>query len=89
MNPISKQRLVGSLLLMGLAVVFWPIIFVQPIVNRPINLSAAPAPPRPGPSARSGPPPPRRALWAGSRPLERDQPCRMVRLVRAVVWAVV
>ncbi len=45
MNPISKQRLVGSLLLMGLAVVFWPIIFVQPSVDKSINLSAAPVPP--------------------------------------------
>ncbi len=62
MNPISKQRLVGSLLLMGLAVVFWPIIFVQPIVNRPINLSAAPAPPVIDASPLAGPQSPRAKL---------------------------
>jgi DedD protein len=30
MNDILKQRLVGALILVALAVVFWPIIFVEP-----------------------------------------------------------
>lgn len=45
MNPIIKQRLVGSLLLVALAIVFWPIIFVQPTSDRPFV--GAPIPDRP------------------------------------------
>jgi len=46
MNPIIKQRLVGTLVLLALGVVFWPIIFVEPEVSSPITLE--PMPPRPG-----------------------------------------
>lgn len=46
MNPIIKQRLVGTVVLLALGVVFWPIIFVEPEVSSPITLE--PMPPRPG-----------------------------------------
>lgn len=45
MSPIIKQRLVGSILLVALAIVFWPIIFVQPTQNSPLVLSPVPTPP--------------------------------------------
>ena len=45
MTPIVKQRLVGAAVLLALAIVFWPIIFVQPTVDTPLRLSQAPTPP--------------------------------------------
>lgn len=39
MNEILKQRLVGALILIALGVVFWPIIFVEP-VDKPLGESA-------------------------------------------------
>lgn len=45
MSPILKQRLVGFILLIALAIVFWPIIFVQPDSDSPLAL--APVPERP------------------------------------------
>ena len=38
MNPILKQRLVGSLVLVALGIVFWPLIFVTPDQRDPISL---------------------------------------------------
>ncbi len=45
MDPIIKQRLVGTLVLIALGIVFWPIIFVQPDTDDSIALE--PMPPRP------------------------------------------
>jgi len=45
MPPIIKQRLVGAVVLVALAIVFWPIIFVQPTTDSPMVL--APTPPKP------------------------------------------
>lgn len=45
MNEILKQRLVGALILIALGVVFWPIIFVEP-VSKPLG-EAAQVPVRP------------------------------------------
>ena len=45
MTPIVKQRLVGAAVLLALAIVFWPIIFVQPTVDTPLRLSQAAKPP--------------------------------------------
>lgn len=45
MTPIIKQRLVGAAVLSALAIVFWPIIFVQPTVDQPLRLSEAATPP--------------------------------------------
>lgn len=45
MDSVFRQRLVGTLVLVALGVVFWPIIFVEPLENRPIEL--APVPERP------------------------------------------
>ncbi len=45
MTPIVKQRLVGAAVLLALAIVFWPIIFVQPTVDTPLRLSQAATPP--------------------------------------------
>ena len=38
MNPILRQRLVGTLVLVALGVVFWPLIFVVPDQRDPISL---------------------------------------------------
>ena len=38
MNPILRQRLVGTLVLVALGVVFWPLIFVTPDQRDPISL---------------------------------------------------
>ena len=38
MNPILRQRLVGTLVLVALGVVFWPLIFVMPDQRDPISL---------------------------------------------------
>ena len=45
MDPIIKQRLVGSLVLLALGVVFWPIIFVE--APPPQLVVMAPMDPRP------------------------------------------
>lgn len=45
MNSVLRQRLVGTLVLIALGVVFWPIIFVEPPEDAPMEL--APPPPRP------------------------------------------
>ncbi len=45
MNEILKQRLVGALILIALGVVFWPVIFVEP-VDKPLG-EAAQVPVRP------------------------------------------
>ena len=45
MNSLLRQRLVGTLVLVALGVVFWPIIFVQPPEQAPMELK--PIPPRP------------------------------------------
>lgn len=45
MDPIIRQRLVGTLVLLALGIVFWPIIFVTPEVDQPLVLE--PMPPRP------------------------------------------
>ena len=45
MSPIIKQRLVGSIVLVALAILFWPIIFVQPTNDSPLVLPAVPTPP--------------------------------------------
>ena len=38
MNPILRQRLVGTLVLVALGVVFWPLIFVTPNQRDPISV---------------------------------------------------
>lgn len=38
MNPILRQRLVGTLVLVALGVVFWPLIFVTPDQRDPISV---------------------------------------------------
>ena len=38
MNPILRQRLVGTLVLVALGVVFWPLIFVTPDQSDPISV---------------------------------------------------
>ena len=45
MKQIIRQRLVGALVLLALAVVFWPIIFVTPQTDEPFTVN--PMPPRP------------------------------------------
>jgi len=46
MNPILRQRLVGALVLVALCVVFWPIVFVEPVDQQPIELRPTPERPR-------------------------------------------
>ena len=38
MDPLFRQRLVGTLVLVALGVVFWPLIFVTPDIREPIVL---------------------------------------------------
>ena len=38
MDPLLKQRLVGTLVLVALGVVFWPLIFVTPQDRDPVVL---------------------------------------------------
>ncbi len=45
MNEILKQRLVGALILIALAVVFWPIIFVEPGGRTAMEPGRIPTPP--------------------------------------------
>lgn len=45
MDSVSKQRLVGTLVLIALGVVFWPIIFVEPDSVQPIVLEPMPLQP--------------------------------------------
>ena len=45
MDSVVRQRLVGTLVLVALGVVFWPIIFVEPRDQQPIELSPMPARP--------------------------------------------
>ena len=40
MNPLTKQRLVGTVVLVALGIVFWPLIFDAPDVHDPIALKA-------------------------------------------------
>ena len=40
MNPFTKQRLVGTVVLVALGIVFWPLIFDAPDVHDPIALRA-------------------------------------------------
>ena len=40
MDPLFRQRLVGTLVLVALGVVFWPLIFVTPDTREPITLQA-------------------------------------------------
>ena len=42
MNPVIRQRLVGTLVLLAMAVVFWPIIFVNPEVRTSIVVAEPP-----------------------------------------------
>jgi DedD protein len=44
-NDILKQRLVGALILLALAVVFWPIVFVEPEQNSVAQPRSIPEPP--------------------------------------------
>ena len=45
MDPLFRQRLVGALVLLALAVVFWPLIFVTPETREPIVLQPMSQPP--------------------------------------------
>lgn len=45
MDPLIRQRLVGTLVLLALGVVFWPIIFIEPVSDEPIERMVMP--PRP------------------------------------------
>lgn len=45
MDPIIKQRLVGSVILLALGTVFWPIVFVEPESPITISVEPIPAPP--------------------------------------------
>ena len=38
MDPLFRQRLVGTLVLVALGIVFWPLIFVPPETREPIIL---------------------------------------------------
>ena len=38
MDPLFRQRLVGTLVLVALGVVFWPLIFVTPDTREPVTL---------------------------------------------------
>ena len=38
MSPLLKQRMVGTLVLIALGIVFWPLIFVTPESRDPITL---------------------------------------------------
>ena len=38
MDPLFRQRLVGTMVLVALGVVFWPLIFVAPETREPIVL---------------------------------------------------
>ena len=40
MNPLTKHRLVGTVVLVALGIVFWPLIFDAPNVHDPIALKA-------------------------------------------------
>jgi len=44
-DPLFRQRLVGALVLLALAVVFWPLIFVTPETREPIVLQPMSQPP--------------------------------------------
>jgi len=46
MNPVVRQRLVGTLVLIAMAVVFWPIIFVTPETKAPLVIQPPPPAPR-------------------------------------------
>jgi len=45
MDPIIKQRLVGSVILLALGTVFWPIVFVEPESPVTISVESMPSPP--------------------------------------------
>ena len=45
MDPLFRQRLVGTLVLVALGVVFWPLIFVTPETREPIVLQPMSQPP--------------------------------------------
>jgi DedD protein len=45
LNPLIKQRLVGTVVLVALGVVFWPLIFDSPDLNDPIVLQPMPEKP--------------------------------------------
>lgn len=45
MNPLIKQRLVGTVVLVALGVVFWPLIFDSPDLHDPIVLQPMPEKP--------------------------------------------
>ena len=42
LNPLIKQRLVGTVVLVALGIVFWPLIFVTPESRDPIVLTTYP-----------------------------------------------
>ena len=45
MDPLFRQRLIGTLILVALGVVFWPLIFVTPETREPIVLQPMSQPP--------------------------------------------
>ena len=45
MDPLFRQRLVGTLVLVALGIVFWPLIFVTPETREPIVLQPMSQPP--------------------------------------------
>ena len=70
MNEILKQRLLGALILIALGIVFWPIIFVEP-VSQPLG-EAAQIPVRPTIDTTPIDPPGREGLRA-SLPLKASK----------------
>lgn len=68
MNELLKQRLVGALILLALGVIFWPLIFVEPIDEPVSTLTQLPPKPQPLPELTTAPAPP------PGLPLPEEQP---------------
>jgi DedD protein len=67
-NELLKQRLVGALILLALGVIFWPLIFVEPVDEPVSTLTQLPPRPQPLPELNTAPAPP------PGLPLPEEQP---------------
>lgn len=77
MNPILRQRFVGALVLIALCVVFWPIVFVEPIEQQPIELRPTPERPRVDTSPIAKPESPEAKVRDVVKPPEVDRESQM------------
>ena len=77
MNPILRQRFVGALVLIALCVVFWPIVFVEPVEQQSIELRPTPERPRVDTSPIAKPESPEAKVRDVVKPPEVDRESQM------------